>query len=314
MSTAQKRWLAAGLALLCLAGAALGAGPARRWYRQKRRLPDENGLYQVGQHWFRAPRPLDTASVDLFAQKVRQLQQEQLNPQNRVFCAVIPDKSEFAAGQGWPALQIAPILQQLEGQLGAAQLVDLTGTLALGDYYKADGHWRQEALQPVLDALGGAMGFAVDLAAFQQNRSPGFVGAYTPNIPKGRAPSEELIYLTGPTTQAATVELFGAEGPAALYDLPRLATAAPYDVYLGGATPLATITSPAAATDRQLVIFRDSFASSLAPLLCGQYRTITLVDLRYMASGLLPQYLEFTDQDVLFLYSAAVVNRSAMLR
>ena len=34
----------------------------------------------------------------------------------------------------------------------------------------------------------------------------------------------------------------------------------------------------------------------------------------YMVSGLVPQYVEFTDQDVLFLYSTYVVNQSAMLR
>ena len=33
-----------------------------------------------------------------------------------------------------------------------------------------------------------------------------------------------------------------------------------------------------------------------------------------MVSGLVPQYVEFTDQDVLFLYSTYVVNQSALLR
>lgn len=61
-------------------------------------------------------------------------------------------------------------------------------------------------------------------------------------------------------------------------------------------------------------MFRDSYASSLVPLLLGQYRKVTLVDIRYMVSGLVPQYVEFNDQDVLFLYSTYVVNQSAMLR
>ena len=85
-------------------------------------------------------------------------------------------------------------------------------------------------------------------------------------------------------------------------------------MFLNGATPLQTIENPNAATDRELVIFRDSFASSLAPLLCEQYCTITLIDLRYMVSGLVPQYVTFTNQDVLFLFSSWVVNESAMLR
>ena len=72
--------------------------------------------------------------------------------------------------------------------------------------------------------------------------------------------------------------------------------------------------SPLAATDKELVVFRDSYASSLVPLLLSQYRKVTLVDIRYMVSGLVPQYVEFTNQDVLFLYSTYVVNQSAMLR
>ena len=40
----------------------------------------------------------------------------------------------------------------------------------------------------------------------------------------------------------------------------------PYSVFLSGSKSLLTITNPSADTDRELVIFRDSFASSLAPL------------------------------------------------
>ena len=61
------------------------------------------------------------------------------------------------------------------------------------------------------------------------------------------------------------------------------------------------------------MIFRDSFGSSLAPLLIEGYEKITLVDIRYMHSNLLPNYIEFTDQDVLFLYSTMVLNSSSML-
>ena len=61
-------------------------------------------------------------------------------------------------------------------------------------------------------------------------------------------------------------------------------------------------------------IMRPMSFSRLMTWALEEYRTVTLVDIRYLASSLLPQYLTFTDQDVLFLYSAGVVNRSAMLR
>ena len=61
-------------------------------------------------------------------------------------------------------------------------------------------------------------------------------------------------------------------------------------------------------------MFRDSFGSSLAPLLVRDYRTVTLVDLRYLSSQLLDQFIDFHGQDVLFLYSPSVYNNSTMLK
>ena len=50
------------------------------------------------------------------------------------------------------------------------------------------------------------------------------------------------------------------------------------------------------------------------PLLAEGYSKITLVDIRYMQSGLLERFLEFEDQDVLFLYSTSVLNHSETLK
>lgn len=74
------------------------------------------------------------------------------------------------------------------------------------------------------------------------------------------------------------------------------------------------IRSPEAATDRRLIVFRDSYTSSLAPLLLGAYREITLIDLRYINSALIGDYVDFADADILFLYNTAIVNQSEMLK
>ena len=66
--------------------------------------------------------------------------------------------------------------------------------------------------------------------------------------------------------------------------------------------------------EKELVIFRDSFASALAPLLAEGYAKITLADIRYISPALLGQYLSFDKQDVLFLYSTSVLNHSETLK
>ena len=104
----------------------------------------------------------------------------------------------------------------------------------------------------------------------------------------------------------------GSELP--VYDLQQLAGEDAYAVFLSGSKALLTITNPAAKTDRELVVFRDSFASSLTPLLAGAYAKITLVDIRYLQPERLGTWLTFDTQDVLFLYSAPVLNSSETIR
>ena len=87
-----------------------------------------------------------------------------------------------------------------------------------------------------------------------------------------------------------------------------------YDIFLGGAVSLQIIDSPKAATDKRLVIFRDSYTSSLAPLLLEVYQEITLVDLRYIHSELIGEYVDFEEADILFLYNTVVLNHSSMLK
>ena len=99
-----------------------------------------------------------------------------------------------------------------------------------------------------------------------------------------------------------------------IYDMEKLSSRDLYDIYLSGAASLLQITNPAAATDRELVVFRDSFGSSLIPLLIKDYARVTIVDTRYIASDLLGEYLEFDDQDVLFIYSTLILNSSNSLK
>lgn len=60
------------------------------------------------------------------------------------------------------------------------------------------------------------------------------------------------------------------------------------------------------------MLFRDSFGSSIAPLLLENYSQITLIDLRYISKDVLEDYIEFDKQDVLFLYSTLVLNQNIL--
>lgn len=85
-------------------------------------------------------------------------------------------------------------------------------------------------------------------------------------------------------------------------------------MFLSGPAAVLTVENPGAKTDRELIVFRDSFGSSLVPLLLPGYSKVTLLDIRYVPTACLEEYVEFGDQDVLFLYSPLVLNQSAMLK
>ena len=62
-------------------------------------------------------------------------------------------------------------------------------------------------------------------------------------------------------------------------------------------------------------MFRDSFGSSLAPLLIEKYSKITMIDLRYIGSKYLESVLNLSgNEDVLFIYSNVIINNSFTLK
>ena len=50
------------------------------------------------------------------------------------------------------------------------------------------------------------------------------------------------------------------------------------------------------------------------PLLIDGYRKITVVDIRYVSSRILNNYIKFDNQDVLFMYSILTINNSFSIR
>ena len=99
-----------------------------------------------------------------------------------------------------------------------------------------------------------------------------------------------------------------------MYDLSKAISKDPYELFLCGNSALITIENPNALTSKELIVFRDSFGSSMVPLLATGYSKVTLIDIRYINSGMLGGFVKFKDQDVLFLYSTLVLNSSTSFK
>lgn len=305
------------IAALCAAIAATGLLAAvlpwaAKAYRAAKKLPDEHGLYRIGSHMFEPLGSYNEKGVAYFGKKLSRVREQLLTDDNRVFYAIVPDKAYFVQNSGYPVYDYSRMQAAVKAALPGWQRVDLTSALSLESYYATDPHWRQEKLFGAVKELGYAMDFTVDTAAFRPVLSDGFTGGYARRA--GTGETETLIYLVSDTTEETVVENIETQKTEPVYDAAALQSENAYDVFLGGAAAVQVLENPGASSERELVIFRDSFGSSLAPLLLPAYRKITLVDLRYLATDLVPNYVRFTDQDVLFLYSCWVVNNAAMLR
>ncbi len=126
-ATTKKKLIAAVLALIAVLGAAaLTYQPLLKWYRKAAKLPDENGMYQIGEHWFQVLEPLSDQAAQKFANKLISIQENYLTDQNQIFWAVVPDKGWYAKDEGYPTLDHVAFQEELETLLPDFTAIDLT--------------------------------------------------------------------------------------------------------------------------------------------------------------------------------------------
>ena len=182
----------------------------------------------------------------------------------------------------------------------------------MGDYYRTDIHWKQENLHEVEKTIVEQMGHNYLNLQYSYYKYEPFYGASYSKAGNAVKP-DDLIYLRNKYTDNATVKHL-EYGEKDVYDLEKVDAMDSYDIYLSGASSLIEITNPLTTNDKELIIFRDSFTSSLAPLLIPYYSKITLVYLRYINYDIASSMLNFENKDVLFIYSAQIINNSYLLK
>ena len=257
----------------------------------------------------------DESALQYAARKFQHLYDRYLTDnQGHIYLSVIPDKGSFSQPpEGYVPASAAETAQALLDALDFARYVDIAPLLSLEDYYRTDPHWRQERLIPTAQALAAAMGVPLAGEYRQQTLPDPFQGAYWDKTAEPLM-ADTLCYLTNDVLDACTVWDYETDSQHGLYDLDAAQAGTAYDLFLSGSRPLLRIESPLSATERELVVFRDSFGSSIAPYFFESYAEVTLVDIRYLSVERLGAFLDFENSDVLFLYSTLVLNNSETLK
>lgn len=272
---------------------------------------DIHSIYLHGGGAFRMDGPLQEKQVR-HAAAVFSAVQEKYFPSLPAHYVIVPDKNAKAE-TGRPRLDTETMRGIVREALPGMTEIDIWDLLSADDYYKTDPHWRQERLLPVAAAICEALGADAPGTFTEKTLSP-FYGAYYGQAALPMAP-DTLTYLESADTKAAEVTGPELDGAQPVYRPELLDGTDGYDVFLSGAQAVLTVTSPNVHNGRHLVLFRDSFGSSLAPLLLGSFERITLVDLRYISAARLADYADLSDAtDVLYLCSTAVWNNGGTLR
>ena len=275
---------------------------------------DNNGIYLLDGYAAKQESQLNGDSVNHALERFNRIYDKYLKD-SRVYMAVVPDKGYYLAEKaGQPVLDYEAMFHLLEAGMPWAEFIDLTGSLSVEDYYRTDTHWRQERLLDAVTAICEAMGVAPpqagDYTVTALERP--FYGVYYGQAALPMDP-ETLYLMESDLLESCTVYDHETGKTGKVYDRTKLDSRDLYDVYLSGARALLTIET-GANTNRELIVFRDSFGSSMVPLLVQDYAKVTLVDTRYLSSDLLDQFIEFKGQDVLFLYSTLILNSSSAMK
>ena len=273
---------------------------------------DNNNIYVADGYAAQLEYPYDAASIARAVQRFSYVYENYLQ-NSRVFMTVVPDKGYYLAqANGYPAMDYEAMFEDLQTGMPWAEFIDLTDSLTLDSFYHTDTHWRQEAILPAAEKIAQALGVTAGEFTPVKQEVP-FYGVYCGQSALNLKP-DELWIMEADWMADCRVYDFESDTWGSIYDLAKMEGQDPYEVYLSGSRSLLTIENPNAATDRELIVFRDSFGSSMVPLLAKDYASVTLVDIRYVSPMLLGNFLEFGDQDVLFLYSTLVLNNSETIK
>ena len=272
---------------------------------------DVNKIYKYNDFLVEQIYPLDEKSATNLTNKINYIKESYLNETNKIYYSIIPDKNYYTDNSHLK-LDYDKMQQIMENNLNGLQYIDIFQDLSLDSYYYTDSHWKQEKLQNVAKTIAENMNFSIT-QNYNEQKVATFKGVYAGQLPINTK-EDEIKILVNDVIVDANAYNYETKEQGGIYNFKKLTGYDKYDIYLSGATPLIEISNANNKTNKTLVIFRDSYASSLAPLLMEGYSKITLVDTRYISPKILNEYVNFENADILFIYSTLVINSSMALK
>lgn len=276
-------------------------------------IMENNDIYKDGQKAIKIEYPMKDNEIIKAATIFNEIHSDYLSESNNIYVSLIPDKSHYSTVSNIPKIRFEDLEGLLLDNLEFGTYISIKDKLSLDDFYNTDIHWKQESIESVASTLLKGMKQSENQNYIVHEIDVPFNGVYYGHsaLP---LKSDTIKYITNKSIESSTVTLDDNQDEKHVYDNSGIKSRDQYDFYLHGPQAFVTINNPNAETDNELIIFRDSYASSLTPYFIDQYSKITLIDIRYYPHKKLDAYIDFNDQDILFLYNTSILNSSSMFK
>ena len=271
-----------------------------------------NNLYLYDDYIIEEIFPLNSNSINNLTNKINYIKDTYLNDNSNIYYTIIPDKNYFV-NNGNLKLDYNKLQDIMKNNLTNLNYINIFDKLTLDNYYKTDTHWKEEDLFNVANTIANQMNFDITNNNNVVNTITTFKGSYAGRLSVTKD-IDTIKTISNPSTLNSSVYNYETKKYTDIYDYTKINSLDKYDIYLSGAVPIIDIINNNTSSDKELIVFRDSYGSSLIPLLIEGYKKITVIDIRYISSKILNKYIDFNDQDVLFMYSILTINNSFSIR
>jgi len=274
---------------------------------------DKSGLYRCSAVGLGEFRRVNTISFRQTAERIQRAAAYVADSDVNIYYSIVPDKSIYAE-RYYPGFDLSVAESIISGVMGEYKYISIADKIGADMFYKTDIHWDQSKISNVTSHLLAAMGVNSTPGDYPVVSAGDWNGVYSGQFALP-FPPDPMKYVDIPGLSVMYLNDRTLEfEPGPLYDLDRFRGIDPYDMFLRGPQPLITIENPL-VEGKELYLFRDSFGSSLAPLMMEAYSKITVIDLRYINLLILDQFIEFTPgSDVLFIYSSQIFNNPSIIQ
>jgi hypothetical protein len=276
---------------------------------------DNNDVYMADGYVSKIDYPLSEKAMNNAIKKFQSIYKSYIEGTDaKVYYSIIPDKNVFLAEEnGYPAYAFGDMERYMNEGLSNMSYIDIESLLSVEDFYHTDTHWKQESIQDVAVSLGNAMGVGLQTQYEKVTLDIPFYGVYYGQL---GLPIEQdkISYLNHEMFENCIITNHENGQQIPMYSMDKAEGRDPYEMFLSGSLSVITIENPNATTDKELVIFRDSFGSSFTPLLVEGYAKITVLDARYLNESMIGSFVTFENQDVLFIHSSSVINNETAFK